>query len=460
MAGGDRRFDVVVMGAGTAGAAAAWQFASRGRSVALVDRRPAHEAGAHWHNGLLDRHFDEAGIARPEPPERFGESVDNHMFNAYGEHVLTLRGAPTVSTDMALLGARLRDDAVAAGAELVDEARLVGVGLEGRRMTAVTLELGSGAERTTTLGADLFVDASGWRGVLRRRHPDMATWCPQVRGSELCSAVDARFEVRDRSGAQAFLERLGAAPGDTVLKLSPRGGFSTLAVSTTEDLSSVGVLVGVLADGRHGTGPSLVADLLAQQTWMGDRIEGGAGVIPLRRPYARLSAPGLALVGDAACQVFPAHGSGVGFGLLAGHVLATSVAGADDPGREDVVWRYQRDFHERHGGLLANFDVMRRMSSALGTQGVVAMTRAGLLTEDMVRGGLRQEQVLPDVPSLVGLAVRMGANPGPAATMLPYLLRAQLAGLAASRPQPEAPDLEALARWEGRVARAVGPVPV
>ena len=65
----------------------------------------------------------------------------------------------------------------------------------------------------------------------------------------------------------------------------------------------------------------------ADEPWLGESISGGSGVIPLRRPYARFTAPGLALVGDAACQVFPAHGSGIGMGLIAGRMLADAVAG-------------------------------------------------------------------------------------------------------------------------------------
>ncbi|HLU43307.1 MAG TPA: FAD-dependent oxidoreductase, partial [Microthrixaceae bacterium] len=54
------KYDVVVVGAGTAGANAALQLARRGRSVLLVERRAAHLGGAQWHNGVLDRQFRSA----------------------------------------------------------------------------------------------------------------------------------------------------------------------------------------------------------------------------------------------------------------------------------------------------------------------------------------------------------------------------------------------------------------
>ena len=53
------------MGAGTASANAAFQLADRGLAVVLVERRAMAEAGARWHNGVLDWQFGRAGL---EPP--------------------------------------------------------------------------------------------------------------------------------------------------------------------------------------------------------------------------------------------------------------------------------------------------------------------------------------------------------------------------------------------------------
>ena len=74
-------------------------------------------------------------------------------------------------------------------------------------------------------------------------------------------------------------------------------------------------------------------------------------------------------MGDAACQVFPAHGSGIGMGLIAGRMLADAVADAVDPGDEQVLWGYQAAFQHEFGGLLAAFDAFRRMSTVLGGDG-------------------------------------------------------------------------------------------
>ena len=65
-----KAIDAVVVGAGTAGANAAYQLARRGLTVALVERRAAEDGGAQWTNGVLDWQFERAGIEPPSGPER------------------------------------------------------------------------------------------------------------------------------------------------------------------------------------------------------------------------------------------------------------------------------------------------------------------------------------------------------------------------------------------------------
>ena len=57
--------DVVVVGAGTAGAGVALQFARRGRRVVVLEQRAADKGGARWDNGVVRWHFDRAGIDFP-----------------------------------------------------------------------------------------------------------------------------------------------------------------------------------------------------------------------------------------------------------------------------------------------------------------------------------------------------------------------------------------------------------
>ena len=444
--------DVVVVGAGTAGAGVALQFARRGRRVVVLEQRAADKGGARWDNGVVRWHFDRAGIDFPGASSARRRTV---MVGPDGTG-FTLDDNPVHDADMRALGADLLDGARSHGAEVVDHVRDVRVDLRDGRVRTVRHRSGDGTERV--LDASLVVDASGRNGVVRRQVPAFDHWCPEVTPAGLCSAAQYAHEVADAGGAIAFLESHGAAPGDTVTFLGFAGGFSALAVSVTEDLRTVSVLTGTLGAREWGTGPSLMSLVRARNRWIGAPEFGGAGLIPLRRPYARFTAPGVALVGDAACQMFPAHGSGIGIALVAGAMLAeatTEGADGDDVGAPDALWRYQAAFLREHGGTLAAYDLIRRLSSRLGTAGIAQMFRAGLVGPDSALAGLRQEWWSPPPGDLPRLAAGLASRPGLAARVLPSLARSSAAHRAYAS-YPEAPDEAALRRWELRADSVLG----
>ncbi|HET8931153.1 MAG TPA: hypothetical protein VFN21_10890, partial [Acidimicrobiales bacterium] len=168
--------------------------------------------------------------------------------------------------------------------------------------------------------------------------------------------------------------------------------------------------------------------------------------------------PGLALVGDAACQVFPAHGSGIGSSLIAGRMLVDTVGDADDIGREDVVWRYQHRFQERFGGMFAALDAFRRMSTELGSEGVTRMVQAGLVDPDVATQVLDQKWAQPSLSALPGNVRGLATSPKVAKIMVPRLARGALLRPMGKR-YPAEVDLDALARWDAKVERLLGTLP-
>ncbi len=458
------RFDAVVVGAGTAGANAAYQLARRGLTVGLIERRPAALGGAQWHNGVLAWQFARAGLDAPAPPEAGSKGGTFHSFGPDGSRGPTISPGPIMRADMALLGERLRGLAEERGVAVMDGVEHLELVHSDDRLVALEVRWDGTAtsSRPSRLEAALFVDASGRGGALRRRSAVLDRWCPPVRGPELCAAGDYVLRIADRDGAKRFLERHGAEPGEHVNRLGTHGGWSTRSITIPEGLDEVHILVGCIADGRFGSVPRLMDDARRAEPWLGEVISGGTGVIPLRRPYARLTAPGLALVGDAASQVFPVHGSGIGLGLIAGRMLADAVAAeaarGGDIGSATTLGRYQVAFHHEMGPDLAAFDGVRRMTTAIGSDGVTRMVRAGLLSETMTLAGLDQRWGTPSPAESAVMATRLAARPKLAAQMLPALGRAQAARALAARYPDDLDDL-VLARWDRRMSRTLGAPP-
>ncbi|MBX3273409.1 MAG: hypothetical protein KF729_24310 [Sandaracinaceae bacterium] len=442
--------DVLVVGGGSAGWGVAGMLAGAGRDVLVVDRRVPAMAGARWLNLVPGWCFDEARVPRPEPPERWGGAHGaSHLRAAGTGAAVRIEGQDGLHIDMRLLVARLRARALASGAR---EARGVLRGLRGgRRIERAEVE-GLGDVR-----ARLVVDASGLAGAVRRRAPWLAVRCPEVAPEDLCSAAEFQFEVRDPAGLSAFLARHGAAPGDSVAFLGLAGGYSTLTVFSEPTLSEVGVLAGSIPAAGAPNGPRLLAAFARERAWLGRRLFGGQGAIPVRRPYRLLARGGVALVGDSACQVYGSHGSGVGMGLIAARTLADALAREDDPGRDDALEAYTHRFHRRHGGLLAGADAFRRLSQGLDRETLAALMQSGMLDARALASGVEQRLPAPDARWILSRAARAATAPRAAAEVGPTVAKM----LALSALGALTPDSRALGArvHHALVRRLVGPTP-
>ena len=451
------RYDVVVVGAGTSGAAAALFQAQAGRRVALLDARPLQRAGARWVNSVPPWMFDRAGLERPRPPEKLdGASAVTLMGGAPGAR-LRLPPVELLGVDIRLLVRRLQDDASAAGTENFGSARLLDMEHDGERPTALTASVpnGHGRPRRVRFRARLFVDATGLRGAVLRRVPALSRDCPAPGPQDVCSAAQAVCQVRDPAGARRFVEGFGARPGESLSWIGIDGGYSTTGMHLETTLARVGLLTGTIDDGVHGPGTVLLRRFLADKPWIGRVLFGGTGRIPLRRPFARLGAPGIALVGDAGCQVFPAHGSGVGSGLIAARELADATAEADDPGSLEATWQYQARFHRETGAINAAYGLLRLLSQSMDQQSVSDMIRAGLVTPDATRHALAQRLPAAGPDSLLRMVRGVAKRPDLTRRVLPFVARIPLV-YAAYRAYPLRPDFPALRRWARLVARLMG----
>lgn len=447
--------EVVVVGAGTAGAAAARALALAGRRVALVDARPLDRAGARWVNGVPPWMFDAAGVPRPAPPERRADAGAFALHGLSGRRYLSVDPAPVWGVDMRALVARLQADAVAAGAEVFAEARVEHLRLEGERPVALTLRQG---DHPLELSAPLFVDASGMKGVLRRRVPALHRDCPPVPRAHTCSAAQGVHAIADRAGAEQFLARHDARPGDVVCRVGISGGYSIDNLRVEPDFSEVEILTGAIAQPEYLSGPDILRNVRSREPWIGAHHFGGAGAVPLRRPYDRLGASGLALIGDAACQVFPAHGSGIGIGLIAARVLADAVAGAADPGAAEAIAAYRTTFQRQWGALLAAYDLFRRLSQSLDGPTAEALLAAGLVTHANYRAGMDQRLPAPTPGELLTTLRAAARAPRLAARLAPVLARMP-AVVALYRRHPAGDDRVALRRWSRAAATLFGETP-
>jgi flavin-dependent dehydrogenase len=422
-------YDVAIVGAGTAGAAAAALCAERGLSTVCVDRRPLPEAGARWVNGVPSACFSAAGIEPPAGAELRAADHVFHLVVGWGPRRLTLRGHGMLDVDMRGLVARLQSRARAAGAELRADAAVIA--FDGRRLRL----------SDDTIEAQWFVDASGLGGARLLRQPP-------VPRHDLCAAAQWVHELADRDGAQAWLEHQQAAEGETLCFTSVAGGYSIVSVrvegAAHGEPAAVSLLTGSIPALGHPSGQRLLDDFVEAHPWIGARRAGGSRAVPLGRPLDVLAEGNVALLGDAAGQVFSAHGSGIAAGLLAARLLADALADGGGPEAYGVRWQ------RRYGGTFAAYDVFRRFSQALASEEVGALLDAGLLDASSSIAALRQELPRPSPRELAAKVQGLVRSPRLAARLAPVLAR-MVAAQAIYRSYPADPTQRA--RWSTWAAR-------
>ncbi len=431
-----RGADVVVVGAGATGAACAAFLAEAGFDVVCVERRALDEAGARWVNGVPRAAFSAAGVALPEPPEHMGGPAPFQMVlasrpEAGAAH--TILDHDVIHVDMRLLVARLQARARAAGVRFLERvtAREVTRG-EG----SVTLAIEGGA-----LSAKWLIDASGLTGARLLGQPEVA------RG-DLCAAAQQVHEVVDEEGALAFLDQHRAAPGQALGFVGVAGGFSVLNVYVEPELRTVSVLTGSIPALGFPSGKAMLERFVREHRWIGAAQFGGSAAIPLRRPYSRLCDGQVALLGDAGCQVFSAHGSGVGAGLVAARALAQTLAAGGSLRQWEVEWQ------RRHGSLLGAFDVLRRFTQTLDEREVALLFDSGMMEPELMKAGLNQQEPSLSWRTVTGHVGKLGrmfaVAPGLTTRLVSALARSR-AMAALYRFYPE--DERRVATWSRAVDR-------
>lgn len=426
MLGDAERFDVVIIGAGTSGAAAAYLLAKRGMRVCCIERNRLDEAGAHWVNEVPGWMFDAAEIPRPSAPELRESGGRSHIIAGWGPYPrVTVDASDGLSVDMRLLVTRLQRMAREAGATFYD--RQYVHGCNGRRIWT----------NDRAFYGDWVVDAGGVAN-------NEATGRPHIPAEHLCAAAQAVFHVPDENDAYDFFRSRKAILGDILCYTSVAGGYSVVNVrGTTDELS---ILTGSIPASGAPSGKALLEDFVRSQRWIGRRHFGGFRVIPVCSPFSPLFDRSVAFLGDSACQVFPAHGSGIGSGLVAARLLADALA--KDQGTEG----YAAAWHRRYGALHSAYDLMRRFSQNLTDERLAAMMSNYLLDHESIAAGLDQKFPALSLGKINLFVSRFRKMPETARPLLRVLLRIPLLRLHHQLYLPNRPEWQ---RWWWQRLRAL-----
>jgi flavin-dependent dehydrogenase len=113
-------------------------------------------------------------------------------------------------------------------------------------------------------------------------------------------------------------------------------------------------------------------------------LTGGGGLVPTRRPISPMVSNGVIIIGDAACQVNPIHGGGIGSSMMGGVRAAEIIIDSLKKGdvSREAMWPYTGTFMKEYGAKQAGLDLFRMLLQNLTNKEMNYGMSHHLITDD------------------------------------------------------------------------------
>ena len=382
------KFDVVVVGAGTAGCLAAKTTAEAGLNVCLVESKKREGIGEKiCGDALGEHHLKNLGLEKPRGGELEKRIEGIKIYSPDLKTVFTVEHEDFVGylLNRRLFGQWLLKKAIDEGAVLLDSTQCLKPIIEkGFVIGVLAKDLKTG--ENVQLRGKVVVDASGFMAVIRRKLPEVM----RIEGEVVNEDVEACYreirqlkqETEETKYCEIYINQKVAPGGYTWV--FPKGG------------AKVNAGLGICMRGKFPNPKSqFYKHILTKSLFDGSLLlSGGAWYDPTRRPLDNMVGNGVAVLGDAACLVNPIHGGGIGPSMLSGYLAGKTIVGALEKGDvgQRFLWPYNCRYMEMYGAKQAGLDVFRMLLLASRDEDLSYGMRYELLTgEDILKAGLGEE---------------------------------------------------------------------
>jgi geranylgeranyl reductase family protein len=373
-----KEFDVVVVGAGTAGSMTAKTAAKAGLNVCLLDSKPRPDIGEKVCGDAVGKHhFDELGLSYPRGEELRAKIKGIRIYSPDMQTTFTVKSETYgFILNRRRFGQRLLDDAVDAGATLHDSTIATKPETKRGYVTGVTAK-DTRKHSTIQLQAKLVVDASGFTAILRKCLPTEIGIDLQVNNEDVEACYREIRQLKsdgfDQKYCEIFLDQTQTPGG--YYWIFPEG----------ENKINVGLGV-AMVKGFPNPKDQLYRHVLPYSKVKDSTfVKGGSWCVPTRRPLDCMTGNGIVLVGDSACQVNPIHGGGIGPSMKGGSLAGIAIVKAIEEGdvSREGLWQYNVDYMKSYGAKQAGLDIFRLfLLKSIGNEEINYGMKYKLITED------------------------------------------------------------------------------
>jgi digeranylgeranylglycerophospholipid reductase len=382
------KFDVIVVGGGTAGCLAAKTTAEAGLSVCIVESKKRDAIGEKiCGDALGEHHLKNVGLEKPQGGELEKRIEGIKIYSPDLETVFTVQHEDFVGylLNRRLFGQWLLKKAIDAGAVLFDSTQCLKPVIE-RGVVAGVLAKNLKTGENVQLSGKVVADASGFLAVVRRKLPEGMMVESEVVNEDVEACYreirQLKQETEETKYCEIYIDQ----------KIAP-GGYTWVFPKSG---AKVNVGLGICMRGKFPNPKrQFYRHVLTRPLFEGSLLlSGGAWFDPTRRPLDNMVGDGVVVLGDAACLVNPIHGGGIGPSMLSGFLAGKTIVEAlekGDVGRR-FLWSYNCRYMEMYGMKQAGLDVFRMLLLSSRDEDLSYGMKYALLTEeDILRAGLGEE---------------------------------------------------------------------
>ena len=348
-------YDLVVVGAGTAGSITARTAAEQGYKVCLLDQKRKEKIGEKACGEAIGKHhFDELKISQPKGDELANNIVGIDVFSPDLRTVFRIKGEGLHGFMINRLefGQRLLNEALDRGAELYDQTTVLDPIIKDEYVIGVKARDHIKNELLEIFGK-VVIDASGIASILRRKMP--TNWKVETdtrnKDIEVCylEIRELSTDLEDSEYLKIYLSQ----------EICPGGYYWIFPKSS----NNVNVGAGIqMVNGFPNPKKQLYNYVFSQPLFKSSKIiKASGGLVSTRRPIDCMVGNGILFVGDAACQPNPIHGGGIGPSMIAGKVAARIAYEAieEDDTSQRNLWSYNVEYMKGYGAKAAALDIFK-----------------------------------------------------------------------------------------------------
>ncbi len=345
-------YDVVVVGAGTAGCFAAYKLAKAGLSVALIEYKDVNNIGKKVCGDAIGaHHFKTIGLEEPKMGVDATGIFTGIKVYAPNERDYIIVEGKGYALNRHVFGQRLLKMALNAGAELYDKHKAIAPIVEGSWVKGIK-SLNLRDNSIVDFYAKVVVDASGAVSVIRIKLPKEWWVSSKVPYEDYNVTYREIWKINmelDTKYAEIYLNP----------KIAPGGYWWFFPKS--RDIVNVGLGVQAIPNNPNPLKQFMKYIKEKFKKNIIKVLDAGGGIVPTRRPIPCMVWNGVVIVGDAACTANPLHGGGIGPSMLSSLKAAETIIEALDKGDASIenLWEYQIRYHKIYGAKQAALDIAR-----------------------------------------------------------------------------------------------------